>query len=91
MKLLTDSAKDKLYTNLLNSIDQEFGAEALTPPPTDPELVEGWCFRAALAIKKKIITWDQFFAMFPPDFAEAMKAELRKIIDEKHRINRENR
>jgi hypothetical protein len=89
MKLLTDSAKDKLYTNLLNSIDQEFGAEALTPPPTDPELVEGWCVRAARAINAKIITWDQFFAMFPPDIAEEIKAKLRKAIDEKQRIERE--
>jgi hypothetical protein len=81
-KSLTDSIRDKLYTNFLNSIDQEFGAEALTPP-TDPELLEGWCARVCRAIKNKVITWQQFFAMFPPDYAETLKAELLRQCEEK--------
>ena len=33
IKLLTDSVKDQLYTNLLNSIDRKFAKESIALPP----------------------------------------------------------
>ena len=79
-KSLVSSIKDGLYEDLLGSIDQEFSAEVLTLPPTDPALLERWWTRVARAIDNEVITWQQFFAMFPPDYAEALKAAIiRKV------------
>ena len=83
MKSLTDSFKDKLYTNLLNSIDQEFIAKFLTLPPNDPVLIEKWGTRVVRAINNKVITWQQFFALLQPDFAEKLKAAIIKKAQEK--------
>jgi len=83
MKSLTDSFKDKLYTNLLNSVDKEFIAEFLTLPPNDPVLIEEWGTRVVRAINNKVITWQQFFALLPPDFAEALKTAIIRKAQEK--------
>ena len=82
-KLLTGLTKSELYDQLLNSIDQKFGAEVLTQLPTDPELVAVWFARVAGAINNRIISWRQLFALFPPDYAEAFKAELIRLDEKK--------
>jgi hypothetical protein len=57
----------------------------LTPPPTDPELIKVWCARVVRAINNQVITWEEFFAMFPPDYADALKAELIRLYEKKKR------
>jgi len=85
MKSLTDSIKGKLFGQLLNSIDQEFNAEVVTPPPTDPALVKTWADRMIRAINNKVITWEQFFALFPSEVAEAIKRRLVREFQKKNR------
>ena len=83
MKSLTDSIKGELFGRLLNSIDLEFSAEVLTPPPTDPALLKMWADRMIKAINNNVITWEQFFALFPPGVAKALKTRLVELLKEK--------
>jgi len=76
MRSSIDSLKAGLYIRLLNSIEKEFLAELLKLPPKDPVLVEEWCNCVVRAVRNKVITWKQFFAMLQPDFAMVLKAKI---------------
>ena len=85
MRSSIDSSKAGLYIKLLNSIDQGFIEELISSPPNDPALIEEWCNRVVRAIRSKIISWKQFFAMLPPDFASVLKAKIiKKAQDQKN-------
>jgi len=85
MRSSIDSLKAGLYIRLLNSIEKEFLAELLKLPPKDPALHEEWCNLVGRAVKNKVITWKQFFAMLQPDFAAVLKAKIiEKAQDQKN-------
>jgi len=80
-----DSLKAGLYIKLLNSIEKEFITELLKLPPKDPVLHKEWCDLVGRAVKNKVITWKQFFAMLQPDFAAVLKAKIiEKAQDQKN-------
>lgn len=83
--MFIDSIKGGLYDQLLSSIDKEFVAESLMPPPADSELLKVWYGRVAHAINNKIITWEEFFAMFPPDYSDALKEALVRLSCDKEK------
>lgn len=85
MRSSIDSLKAGLYIRLLNSIEKEFLAELLKLPPKDPVLHKEWCDLVGRAVKNKVITWKQFFAMLQPDFAAVLKAKIiEKAQDQKN-------
>jgi len=54
-------------------------------PPKDPVLHKEWCDLVGRAVKNKVITWKQFFAMLQPDFAAVLKAKIiEKAQDQKN-------